>query len=218
MTITFSSGERLTPDQVESISFEHARLGRRGLDEEQVRAFCVQAHHELVRLLNEKAALYEEVQRLRKRVRGADGEEGDIAVAQPEDAHVLAVRILSKAQQTADRYVADAQRYSRQLAEDARRHRDQILAEARSHAALLLEEADAGATRAATAAAAASTPLSAAERQDLEAELAYLRTFSEVYRTHLRAYLEALLRNVDEWEGAERSSLAGVRAELLRMR
>jgi DivIVA domain-containing protein len=218
MTITFGSGDRrLTPDKVESISFQQTRLGRRGLDEDQVRAFCVQVHEELVQLLNEKAALHEEVQRLRARAPGGRGDSQAAADARPEDAHVLAVRILSKAQQTADRYVADAQRYSRQLAEDARRHRDQILAEARSHAALMLEEAHAGATQAATAVAASAGPFTAAERQALEAELAYLRTFSEVYRTHLRAYLEALLRNVDEWEGAERSSLASVRAELPRL-
>ncbi len=215
MTITSSSNDRLTPDQVESISFQQAARGRRGLDEEQVRAFCVHVHHELVRLLNEKAALYEESQRLRRRQDGA-AEDGAIPGAQPEDAHVLAVRILSKAQQTADRYVADAQQYSRQLAEDARRHRDQIIAEARSRAVLLLEGAHAGATQAVPAAGSSSRPRAGSEYQHLEAELAYLRTFSEVYRTHLRAYLEALLRNVDEWEGAERSSLAGVRAELTR--
>ena len=44
-------------------------------------------------------------------------------------------------------------------------------------------------------------------RQELERELAYLRTYSEVYRTHLRSYLEALLRNVDEWEHSERAAL-----------
>ncbi len=217
MTTTFSSDDRLTPDQVESIAFQQTRLGRRGLDEEQVRVFCVHVHRELVRLLTEKAALYEEVQRLRGRLRESGAKAGDAGTAKPEDAHVLAVRILSKAQQTADRYVADAQQYSRQLAEDAHRHRDEVLSQARSHAALLLEEADAGATGAATAAAASSRPLTAAERQDLEAELAYLRTFSDVYRTHLRAYLEALLRNVHEWESAERSSLASVRAGLPRM-
>jgi DivIVA domain-containing protein len=216
MTITFSNGDRLTPDQVESISFQQTRLGRRGLDEDQVRAFCVQVHQELVQLLNEKAGLHEEVQRLRRRVRGGRGDNPEAADARPEDSHVLAVRILSKAQQTADRYVADAQRYSRQLAEDARRNRDQILAEARSHAALVLEEAHAGATLAATSVPASTEPFTAAERQGLEAELAYLRTFSEVYRTHLRAYLEALLRNVDEWAGAEKSSLASVRADLPR--
>jgi hypothetical protein len=51
-------------------------------------------------------------------------------------------------------------------------------------------------------------------RSGLRAELAYLRTLSDVHRNHLRAYLEALLRNVAEWERAERSSLAAVRADL----
>jgi hypothetical protein len=41
----------------------------------------------------------------------------------------------------------------------------------------------------------------------MEREIAYLRTYSDVYRTHLRSYLEALLRNVDEWESSERASL-----------
>jgi hypothetical protein len=33
---------------------------------------------------------------------------------------------------------------------------------------------------------------------------------SEVYRTHLRTYLEALLRNVDEWARAEQSPPPGI--------
>ncbi|QXJ24874.1 DivIVA domain-containing protein [Actinomadura graeca] len=45
------------------------------------------------------------------------------------------------------------------------------------------------------------------ERRRMEQEIAYLRTYSDVYRTHLRSYLEALLRNVDEWESSERASL-----------
>ncbi|MFA1549482.1 DivIVA domain-containing protein [Actinomadura chokoriensis] len=47
------------------------------------------------------------------------------------------------------------------------------------------------------------------ERRAMEREIAYLRTYSDVYRTHLRSYLEALLRNVDEWESSERASLPG---------
>ena len=35
-------------------------------------------------------------------------------------------------------------------------------------------------------------PLPASERQELQAEIAYLRTFSNVCRTHLRAYMESL--------------------------
>lgn len=205
MTVTYRSDERLTPDLVQSMAFPAARLGRRGYDEEHVRAFLSQVERELVTLLNERASLWEEVGRLRQRVLGEGG-------PRPEDAHIQAVNVLSNAQQTADRYVADAQEYSRQLAEDARRRRDEVIAEARAHADRVLEEAHAQASNAAVAVM--NGPDGTGERRSMEAEVAYLRTFSDVYRTHLRAYLEALLRNVEEWERAERSSLDTARAQL----
>jgi DivIVA domain-containing protein len=210
MTVT-SRRDRLTPDQVQSVSFPAARLGRRGFDEEHVRAFCAQVEGELVTLLNEKTALWEEVERLRRRMLG---ENGDAPELRAEDAHIQAVHILSNAQQTADRYVADAQHYSRQLAEDARRRRDEVLAEAHEHAELVLEEEHQQGTRAAGAAMTGQVALTAGEQQELQTELAYLRTFSDVYRNHLRAYLEALLRNVADWEQAEKSSLSAARADL----
>jgi DivIVA domain-containing protein len=210
MTVLSRTDERLTPDRVQSISFPTSRLGRRGFDEDHVRAFCAHVEQELVTLLNEKAALWEEVDRLRRRIMG-DAEEAP--GYRPEDAHVQAVRILSNAQQTADRYVADAQHYSRQLAEDARRRRDEVLAEAKAHAERVLEEAHHQASRAAAVAMSGAPPADEG-RADLHGELAYLRTFSDVYRNHLRAYLEALLRNVEEWERAEKSAVAAVRADL----
>jgi cell division septum initiation protein DivIVA len=202
------------PRHVQAVSFRSARLGRRGLDEEQVHEFCDQVEHELVLLLNEKVALQEEVERLRKRVLGDSAEDAPEFAAHPDDAHVPAVNVLAQAQQTADRYVADAQVYSRELAEDAQRRRDEIMAETRSRAAHMLDEAHADASRAAAAVPRSAEPLDAAQRQELQAGLAYMRTFSDVYRTHLRAYLEALVRNVDEWERAEKGSLASARAEL----
>ena len=205
--------DRLTPDAVQAVTFPSARLGRRGLDEEHVRAFCGQVERELVRLFNERTSLTDEVQRLRRRVLGLSGDDGDVGYKQ-DDAHVQAVRILSKAQQTADRYVADAQEYSRQLAQDARRRRDEILADAKKHAAMMIEDSHGEASRAAEEALAAPVTLPAADRRELEAELAYLRTFSDVYRTHLHAYLDALVRNVEEWERAEKTSLAAARASL----
>ncbi|WP_261987116.1 hypothetical protein [Actinomadura sp. HBU206391] len=131
----------------------------------------------------------------------------------PEDAHLQAVRILTHAQQTADHYVADAERYSREVAQEARLQREEILADAKSRAGLLLEEAHQQAAAAATAAAGAiptapAEPISGGERREMEREIAYLRTFSDVYRTHLRSYLEALLRNIEEWERSERDSLS----------
>jgi DivIVA domain-containing protein len=216
MPVITGTENRLTPDAVQAVTFPSARLGRRGLDEEHVRAFCGQVERELVRLFNERTSLTDEVQRLRRRVLGLSGDDGSAGYKQ-DDAHVQAVRILSNAQQTADRYVADAQEYSRQLAQDARRRRDEILAEAKKHAAMMIEDSHDEASRAAEAALAAPVGAPSADRRELEAELAYLRTFSDVYRTHLRAYLDALLRNVDEWEHAEKTSLAAARASLPRL-
>lgn len=211
MTVTSRDDERLTPDEVQSVTFPTTRLGRRGYDEDHVRAFCAHVERELVTLLNEKAGLWEEVQRLRRRILGHSD---DLPGYRPEDAHIQAVRVLSNAQQTADRYVAEAQRYSRQLAEDARRHRDEVLSEAQEHAERVLDEAHTMATRAAEVAMTGPVSLTTGERQELTAELAYLRTFSDVYRTHLRAYLEALLRNVEEWERAEKASITAARVDL----
>lgn len=214
MTSPEIHAQRITPAELQAVNFQRAPLGRRGFDEDQVRAFLGQVEQELVRVLNEKAGLENEVGRLRERIAGAGP---DAAAIQPEDAHIQAVRILSNAQQTADQYVADAQRYSREIAEEARRGRDEILADARSRATLVLEEAHRQASYAAEQVAPSSEPMSGDERRELEREIAYLRTFSDVYRTHLRSYLEALLRNVEEWETSERESLSGTRAALPRM-
>jgi DivIVA domain-containing protein len=203
-----SSAQRLTPAELQAVTFQRAPLGRRGFDEDQVRAFLRQVEQELVRVLNEKAALEHEVGALRDRI---SGNRGAASAVQAEDAHIQAVRILSKAQETADHYVADAQRYSREVAEEARRGRDEILADAKSRAVLVLEEAHRQASTAAEQVAPSQEPLSSDERRDLEREIAYLRTFSDVYRTHLRSYLEALLRNVEEWGHSERDSLAASR-------
>jgi DivIVA domain-containing protein len=214
MTVMSRADQRLTPDVVQSVTFPTSRLGRRGFDEDHVRVFCKQVEAELVRLLNERTSLQEEVRRLRARVLGRVA--GDSGPGyRREDAHIQAVGILSKAQMTADQYVADAQEYSRQLAEDARRRRDEILSEARAHAEMVMEEAHSRGSQAAHVALveAAGSP-SSSQRGELEAELAYLRTFCDVYRTHLRAYLDALLRNVDEWEKAEQSAVSEVPGQL----
>jgi DivIVA domain-containing protein len=181
---------RLTPDEVQAVAFPSSRLGRRGFDEEHVRAFCAQVERELMRLRNERTTLTDEVQRLRRRVLGQDGDEA--VTGCPEDAHLQAARILSTAQQTADRCVAHAQEYSRQLSDNALRRRDEILAEARSQAVHMLEMAHGAASRAAEAALATPGAGPGPERRELEAELAYLRRFSTAYRTHLQAYLETL--------------------------
>jgi cell division septum initiation protein DivIVA len=136
MIMISGTDNRLTPDAVCAVTFPSARPGRRGLDKAHVRAFCGQVERELVRLLNERTALTDEVQRLRRRLLGLSGGESGSGY-QLDDVHAQAARILlSKAQLTADRHVADAQEYARELAQDAWLRRDEIRAEATSHADL----------------------------------------------------------------------------------
>jgi DivIVA domain-containing protein len=190
---------RLTPDQVKSVVFPPARLGRRGLDEAHVRAFCARVEEEIVLLLNERTSLFQQAEQLRQQFRD-DAEAGPGYMS--DIAHLQAVQILANAQKTAERYVGEAQAYCRELAENARERHDVVITEARRNAAKIMGQAD---SQARLAAADAARTLVPAGRGDLQEEAAYLRTFSEVYRTHLRAYLEALLRNLDEWGRAERS-------------
>jgi hypothetical protein len=81
---------------------------------------------------------------------------------------------------------------------------------------MVLEQAHSDARKAAAAipASESAETMSTAELHQLQAELTYLRTFSDVCRTHLRAYLEALVQNVDEWERVEKNSLESVRPRL----
>jgi hypothetical protein len=51
-----------------------------------------------------------------------------------------------------------------------------------------------------------SPPQTDREQRAAQAELAYLRTYSDVYRSHLRAYTEGILRGIDEWERKEAAS------------
>lgn len=209
------AGERMTPQQVRDATFPSARLGRRGVDEGEVRAFCAQVADELTRSLTQRTALEAEVRRLRERVLGTRGpspETGTSAV--PDQAQVQAVNVLTMAQRTADRYVADAQSYSRELAQDAHLRHDEILREAEVRASMILDDAHASAQAAADSAAAGGGAGNGAGATagETDAELAYLRTFSQVCRTHLRAYLESLSKSIEEWEKAEEQGLASARA------
>ena len=56
-------------------------------------------------------------------------------------------------------------------------------------------------------------PQMEADRSALKAELAYLRAFGEVYRTHLRAYTEGMLRSIAEWERSEAGAIEQASAE-----
>ena len=117
------------------------------------------------------------------------------------------------AQLTAERYVTDAQAYSGRLTREARAHRDEIMTEAHQRADMLLEEARTTAREAAVEAMSneALPPQTEDERRAAEAELAYLRTFGEVYRQHLKIYTESVQRILDDWASKERAAAAPTR-------
>ena len=203
---------RMTPEDLQTVVFPTSRLGRRAYEEGAVREFLTGVHAEFVRLVNERTSLWQEVQRLRRRIIAgeADGDEEKVLFG-AEDAHVHAVRILSTAQVAADKYVADARDYSSRLTKETRQRRDEIMQQARQHSDRMLEEAQARAREAAVSALnVAEAPHSDKEWQAAQAELAYLRTYSGVYRAHLRAYTEGILRGIEEWERKETASLADV--------
>jgi cell division septum initiation protein DivIVA len=199
----------MSPEDLLTVTFPLSRLGRRGFEEEPVRDFLNEVHAEVVRLMNDRTALWQEVQRLRRRIIAGDDEGDPQAVLFGEaDAHIHAVRILSTAQVTADRYVADAQAYSSRLTEEARLRRDEIMQEAQQYSDMIMEDAHGRAREAAVSALnTAAPPQSDHERQAAQAELAYLRTFSDVYRAHLRAYTEGILRGIEDWERKEAASI-----------
>ena len=208
-TAWFDEQSRMTPEELQTATFPMSRLGRRGYEEEPVREFLRAVHAEFVCLVNERTSLWQEVQRLRRRIIAgeADGD-GQTVLFGEADAHVHAVRILSTAQVTADKYVADAQDYSSRLTEETRLRRDEIMQEAEQYSDKLLEDAHAKAREAAVSALnGAAAPQSGEEQRAAQAELAYLRTYSDVYRAHLRAYTEGILHGIEEWERKETASL-----------
>ena len=198
---------RMSPEDLQNVTFPVTRRGRRGYDEEAVREFLHAVHAQYVRLLNERTSLWQEVQRLRRRIISGqvNGDSSGLPLADSEG-HVHAVRVLSAAQITADRYVADAQAYSSRLTEEARRRRDEIMQEAQQYSDMVLEEAHSKARDAAVSVLnAAPSPQTNQQQQAARAELAYLRTYSDVYRAHLRAYTEGILRGIEDWERKESS-------------
>jgi len=201
-TAWYYEDERLTPDALHTVTFPLSRLGRRGYEEEPVKGFLRLVHAEWLRLVNERASLWQEVQRLRRRILAGEADGNGQAVLFGEaDAHIHAVRILSTAQQTADRYVADAQAYSSRVTTEARQRHNHIMHEAQQHSDMILQDAQARAREAAVSVLSLpALPQTDQERQAAQAELAYLRTYSDVYRAHLRAYTEGVLRGIEEWE------------------
>jgi DivIVA domain-containing protein len=204
-TAWFDEQSRMSPEELQTVTFPLSRRGRRGYDEESVRAFLQQVHEQYLRVVNERTSLWQEVQRLRRRIiAGEAGADADGGLGGDSEGHVHAVRILSAAQVTADRYVADAQAYSSRLTEEARLRRDEIMQEAQRYSDMVLEEAHVRARDAAVSVLNTTPPPQTHQQQQAaQAELAYLRTYGDVYRAHLKAYTEGILRGIEDWERKE---------------
>jgi cell division septum initiation protein DivIVA len=193
---------RLTPDTVRTLEFPRTPLGRRGYCQVQVERFRACVVDEIARSDAEKAELREEIDRLRDYFRqqaiNSNGHANGSRPPHPEspggDApSVQAVNMLSQAQQAADAHIAQAQEYARRLVADARARYDYILDQAHQEA----EEAAEAAARAYQARSDAHDGEREHYYEQLEARIAYLRTFAHATQVQLRSTLEALSHEVE---------------------
>lgn len=185
---------RISPADLHSLQFSRASMMRPGYVDTEVDRVMSRVAEELARLYAEKAALRDQVRSLQTQVDG---------VVIPEPPSEQAVRILSSAQQTADAYVAEAEEFSRQVTSEARAQYEEQVRLARENAGAILQAAQEAAAKVSGGApAGADAPARSVE--ELQEQVAYLKAFGQACRVQLRAYLEALLSDVEsEWGRAD---------------
>src|ERR1700712_2234638 len=184
----------ITPSDLQNVRFSRAHRLHPGYVDTEVDRVMNRVAEELGRLYAEKAALRDQVRSLQAQVEG---------VVVPEPPSEQAVPILSVAQQTADNYVAEAEEFSRQVTGDARSEYEELVRRARENAGAILQAAQEAAANLAGPTVGAPD---GAERTvaELEEQVAYLKAFGQACRVQLRAYLEALLSDVEnEWGRAD---------------
>jgi DivIVA domain-containing protein len=181
----------LSPDRVRTIAFTRTSLARRGYDIEEVQLFLHRVAEEIAASESEKIRLQAEIVRLRNwyRERGVDVD----APRTPTSSRVnaQAVNMLSEAQLQAEAYISQAEAYSRRLTTEARQHAETILRDAE-------ERAEAAADEAVVAYRHNSGNHYAAELEEMERRLAWLRTFCHAIQVQLRAASDAFTREVDK--------------------
>ena len=164
----------LTPEDIRTKEF---RNSIRGYNEHEVDAFLDEVEGELTRLLRENSEL-------RERVTAAS----QLAQATPAPAPMgeteeMLRRTLLLAQRTADETVAQAKSDADRIVADAQAHTQQLIGHAQQQANAHIADLD-------------------ARRKTLEQHIEGLRAFEREYRTRLKAYLEAQLRDLDGRGGA----------------
>jgi DivIVA domain-containing protein len=189
----------LTPADLQSVRFTRASMLRPGYVDTEVDRVLARVAEELGRLYSEKAALRDQVRSLQAQVEGA---------VIPEAPSDQAVRILSTAQQTADNYVAEAEEFSRQITHDARVEYEEMTREARENAGAIIQAAQEAAARIGSSPGSASADDGGRTVEELQEQIAYLKTFGQSVRVQLRSYLEALISDVEaEWGRADPAAL-----------
>jgi DivIVA domain-containing protein len=185
-----------TADDLRRVQFTHGSMLRPGYTDIEVDRFKAQVADQLAGLSAENEALRAQVRTLQEQL--------DAAAARPSPSD-QAVGILATAQLTADAYVAEAEDFSRQMTSEARAQYEEQLSQAREQAGAIIQAAqEARAAIVASGAAGSVAP----PTEELQEQVAYLRAFGQACRTQLRAYLEALLADVEtEWGRAHPNAL-----------
>ncbi|SFO72148.1 DivIVA domain-containing protein [Geodermatophilus dictyosporus] len=202
----WTGGRRLTPADVRDVRFGRATVFHPGYDDTQVDRFLDRVGEELAKLHAEKAELRDRVHDLEARI---DGEQ------RREAPSTQAVGILAAAQQTADQYVAEAEAFSRVVTTEAREHYEDQVRQAREKVGAMIQAAQEAAAVISAQAASSGTAGDDDSRTaaELQEQVVYLQAFSQACRIQLRAYLEALLDDVErEWGAAHPDGVPAVSA------
>ena len=190
---------RLSPTDVQNVRFTRGSMMRPGYAEVEVDRFLARVATELSRSMTERAELRDQVHALREQIDSMQQEQA--AQVAPSD---QAVRILASAQQTADAYVAEAEEFSRQMTTEARHQYEELTRQARENAGGIIQAAQEAAAKVGRGHGAPAAGAEQATSEELQEQIAYLRAFGQATRTQLRAYLEALLADVEkEWGRAD---------------
>ena len=141
-TAWFDEQNRLTPDELQTVTFPMSRLGRRGYEEEPVRAFlrrCTRSSYAGERagvvVAGSPAAAQADHRREKQPVISNEVLFGARTRTSTRCGYCQPRKL------TADRYVADAQAYSSRVTEEARLAAMTSCDEAQQHSDMILEDA-----------------------------------------------------------------------------
>ncbi|HEX5117011.1 MAG TPA: DivIVA domain-containing protein [Pseudonocardiaceae bacterium] len=181
----------LTPERVRTTAFSRSSLARRGYDVEEVQLFLQRVAEDIAARETEKGKLRAEINRLRDWYKKRGHDVDATREASQAYAKAQAVQMLSDAQLQVEAYVAQAQSYSRRVAVEARQQAELVLRDAQ-------ERADAASETAAKDYRYNSGGGYAAELEEMERRVAWLRAFCHAIQVQLHAATDAFSREVDK--------------------